>query len=102
MHELSGKQKRFLCRRAGGLNAAVSIGKAGVSEATVERIRQLLEAHELVKLRLPAGLGRERKQMAERLAEAAAAACVEILGRTVLLYRPSRRLGEDERIVLPQ
>lgn len=102
MQELSGKQKRYLCRVGEGLNAAVTIGKGGLSDATVQRLRGLLETHELVKLRLPSGLGRERKQMAEGIAEATEAACVAILGRTVLLYRPSRQLGPDARIVLPQ
>jgi RNA-binding protein len=67
----------------------------------VQAVFLLLETHELVKVRLPSGLGKQRKGCAEALAEATQSSCVSLVGRNVLLYRPSRDLDPKKRIALP-
>ncbi len=83
--KLTGKQLRLFRSQGHKLSPVASIGKAGLSIAQVENIRRLLETHELIKIRLPeAG----RKQIAQELAAATGSQCVEVIGRTSLLYRP--------------
>jgi RNA-binding protein len=96
---LNGKQRRFLRGRGHHLDPVVQVGKDGLSEGLVEALDQALLTHELVKVRLGEAAGSDRRVLGAALAEAAGAELVQVLGRTVLLYRRRR---EDPQIVLPQ
>jgi RNA-binding protein len=74
------------------------IGKEGLTPAVAARIDELLQQHELVKIRMPAGAAPERKAMGQEAATACSAACAGVVGRTALLYRPNPDLPEDTRI----
>ena len=101
MVELTGRQRRFLRGLGQRLRPAVHLGKDGLSDATVRHIARLLAKRELQKLRLPASPPPDRKKLAAALSQATGAACVAVVGRTVLLYRPNQQLPLDQRIVLP-
>jgi RNA-binding protein len=101
MQELTGKQKRHLRGIGQGLDVRASVGKAGVSEAFVATVRELLDRHELVKVRLLAGPGKWRDALAGQIAEAAGALCAGVVGRTALLYRPNETLEHKDRIHFP-
>ena len=47
--------------------------------------------HELVKVRVGQGCGLERKDVAEALATATDSSVAQILGRTILFYRPAKK-----------
>ena len=78
-----------------------SVGKAGVSEAFVAAVRELLDRQELIKVRIPAGPGKWRDALAGQIAESAGAVCAGVVGRTALLYRPNETLEPKDRIHLP-
>jgi len=101
MIELTGKQKRHLRGMGQKLRPLLAIGKAGLSDGFVATADELLRRQELIKLRLPAGSGGQRQQLAEQLAEAVGACCAGVVGRTALLYRPNPDLPDDDRIELP-
>ena len=69
---LTGKQKRYLRGIGHNLSAIFQIGKDGVHQTQIEGIDAALEAHELIKIKTKADV-------------------VQILGRTILLYRPSEK-----------
>jgi RNA-binding protein len=100
MTPLTGKDKRRLRAIGQNLQAAVTIGKAGQSQAVLANIRDLLAAHELIKVRLTEGQGRQRKLAATELADAVHAELAGVVGRTVLLYRANPDLPADDRIDL--
>lgn len=95
---LNGKQRRFLRARGHHLEPVVQVGKDGLSEGLVEALDAALLTHELIKVRLGDAAGSDRRALGAALAEAAGAELVQVLGRTVLLYR---RRKEDPQIVLP-
>jgi RNA-binding protein len=101
MQELTGKQKHHLRGIGQGLELRASVGKAGLSEAFVEAVRELLGRQELVKVRLPAGPGKWRDALAGQIARSAGAVCAGVVGRTALLYRPNESLDPKDRIHLP-
>ena len=101
MTPLTGKQKRFLRGLGQSLRAGVLIGKEGVTEGVVSAADGALARHELVKVRMPAGPATVRKAVAEQLATGAGAACIGVVGRTALLYRPNDDLPDEARIDLP-
>lgn len=99
MEQLTSKQKSHLRSLGQNLKPLCIIGKAGLTESLKHNIDALLEQHELVKVRIPAGPGPQREATAEELASSASAELVGVIGRTVLLYRPSPKLAR--RIALP-
>jgi RNA-binding protein len=98
--ELTGPQKRRLRSLGHRLDVALTVGKGGLSEGVVARLRELFTRVELLKVRLPAGPPSEREALAGELSSAVGAALAGSVGRTLLLYKPSETLPPGERIAL--
>ncbi|MSP54731.1 MAG: ribosome assembly RNA-binding protein YhbY [Myxococcales bacterium] len=96
--ELTGKQRRHLRGLAHHLHPVVYAGKEGVSEAVERKATQELENHEIIKLKLGEGCVDDKKEAAARLAAYCNAAIVQVIGKTIVLYR---RRKSDPTIVLP-
>lgn len=96
---LSSAQTRFLRGQAHGLKALMQIGGKGVSDGVLAELNQLLEDHELVKVKVGAADREARDAMIEALAERSSAALVQRIGHTAVLYRPS---SDKRHIVLPR
>ena len=75
--------------RAAGhhLSPVVQVGKEGLSEAVGRALDEQLLAHELVKVKVGTESPEDRFEVAGRIGEAAGAQVVQVLGRTVLVYR---------------
>lgn len=97
MIKLTGKQARHLRGLGHHLQPVVMIGKNEIDARVIEELDHQLSAHELVKVRILESCFTDRKVLAPALAEATGAAVAQILGRTLLLYRPA----EPPVIVLP-
>ena len=95
---LSGKQRRYLRGLGHHLDAVVQVGKDGLTEGLVGATDAALEQHELIKVRLGESAPGDRHEVASELAAATSAELVQVLGRTLLLYR---RRAEEPAIVLP-
>ena len=96
---LTGKQRRHLRALGHPLKPVVQIGKEGVTEAVGRALGQALADHELVKVKLGPGAEVDRDTAATALAAATGAEVAQILGKTILLYKPR---DDDPTIVLPQ
>lgn len=98
--ELTARQHRAL--RAAGRNLAVTVqvGKAGLTDAFVATLDERIRQSELVKVRLPAGPAPQRTELAEQMARATGAACVSVVGRSAVFYRPNADLPDDWRVPL--
>lgn len=83
----TGPERRKLRSRGQTLPALAAVGKAGLTDAFVERVGRLLAETDLLKVRLGELHGAERKAQAAELAERAGAELVGVVGRTALLYR---------------
>lgn len=97
--ELTGKQRRYLRGLAHHLKPTVQIGNAGVTAQVVEKTREELEIHELIKIRANDADRDDVKEAAEGLVVATKAALVQILGKTIILYAKRK---EDPEIRLPK
>ena len=96
--ELSGKQKRHLRGLGHHLDPVVHVGTAGVSENVVSAVDQALSDHELIKIRVGENAPEDRKAISSELAKRSGCQEVQVLGRTILLYRAH---SEKPRIKLP-
>jgi RNA-binding protein len=79
---------RRLLRASGhALQAVVQIGKGGTNEAVIVQVAQALLDPELIKVKLGQECPETRFEVAERLGEGPGVNVVQILGRTILLYK---------------
>jgi RNA-binding protein len=96
--DLTGKQRRHLRALGHGLKVVAQVGKEGLTDGLVAAIDQALADHELVKVRVGEAAGIERHEAAAELAGRTDSAVAQVLGSTILLYRPD---PEEPRIALP-
>jgi len=90
MAKLTGKQARYLRGLGHHLNPTLIIGKEELSEGVVAEADLALNSRELIKVKLLESCLRDRQEVAGELAEKTGAEIAQILGRTFLLYRPSK------------
>jgi RNA-binding protein len=83
---LTGKQRRALRALGHHLEPVVLVGQHGVTDAVVAAVDQALHDHELIKVKVNEG-PEDRKEAAQRLAEATGAELAQLLGRTALLFK---------------
>lgn len=84
---MTGKDRAALRGEAHHLVAAVHIGHQGLTESVISTIDDALRTRELVKIQLAKSTDETPKVAAGRLAEATKAEVVQVIGRTVTLYR---------------
>ena len=94
---LTGKQKRYLRSLASTQSATFRVGKEGVSENMIIGIRQGLEANEIVKVKVLDNCTQDLNEIALDLSAGTKSEIVQIIGHTVILYRPSK----EPKIKLP-
>lgn len=95
---LTGKQKRYLRSLASTQTATFRVGKEGVSENMIIGIRQGLEANEIVKIKVLDNCTQDLNEIALDLSAGTKSEIVQIIGHTVILYRPSK----EPKIKLPK
>ena len=95
--KLTGKQARHLRGLGHHLKPVVYVGKEEVNEAVIAATEEALAIHELIKVKLQDGCLSDRKEVAEELTAATDSAVAQLLGKTILLYRPSK----EHKISLP-
>ena len=83
---LRGKQRRYLRGLGVNMEPVVFVGKQGITDAVLAELESVVKMRELVKVRLLDSAG-DRKDVARELAERVGCELVQVLGRTVLLYR---------------
>ena len=94
---LNGKQKRFLRSLALNERAIFQLGKDGLSDNYIEQINNALGARELVKISVLKSGTSDLKEVSFDLARLTKSEVVQIIGRTIVLYRK----GKSPKIILP-
>ena len=99
---LRGKDRRYL-RGLGNalrpLRPTVYLGKEGLSAAVIRSLNEAYANNELVKVRCERNSPLDRREAGEQLAAATESHLVQVLGNTLLLYRPD---PDDPQISLPE
>ncbi len=88
---LTGKQKRHLRGLGHALNPVVLIGQQGLDARVLAAIADAIEAHELVKIKLLENFSGDRHETAAVLAKQTGSALVQVLGKTILLYKAAEK-----------
>jgi RNA-binding protein len=83
----SGELRRRLRAHGHALKPVVQVGKGGVTSGVLAQVAQALFDHELVKVRIGTECPVDRFAVADKLAAQPGTQVVQILGRTVLVYK---------------
>ena len=87
MISLTNAQIRALKAQAQRLKATLKIGKEGLSPQFLAALAELLNHHELVKVKFD-DFKEQKKELAPQLAEKSGSHLVTRVGNVVVLYRP--------------
>jgi RNA-binding protein len=96
---LTSKQRAHLRKLAHHLKPVVLVGSEGVTAALARSILDAFNTRELLKLKVQEAAPESARRTADRIAESLDGVHpVQVIGRTVVLYRP---FPEDPEIRLP-
>lgn len=98
---ITGKQGRELRGLGHHLSPLIMIGKDGVTDNLINALEAVLNAHELIKVKIQDGCPYAREEAAELLAQKSKSRIAQIIGKTFLLFRENKELKEDKKIKLP-
>ncbi len=97
---ITTKQRAYLRGLGNALDPVMQIGKDGISENVLTGVNLLLEARELVKIKVLKNCDMEAKEMANLIAEKLRAEVVQVIGNIMILYKKSTR-KDFKHIELP-
>lgn len=95
---LTSKQRSYLMKLATKEEPIFQVGKASITPELVAALDEALEARELIKLALLKNCLDDIREVAETIAGRTRSQVVTIIGRRIVLYRPSKT---KQRIELP-
>ena len=84
----TGKQRRHLRALGHSLKATAHIGHAGLTDGLRDQLAELLERHELIKVKANDGAGCTIGAAALWAHDALEADVAQIIGKTMLVYKP--------------
>ena len=85
---LTGKQKRHLRALASNEQAMFQIGKDALSDNLITAVGKAFNTHELIKIKALKTCPVDAKELAFDLAMNTGSEVVQIIGHTIVLYRP--------------
>jgi RNA-binding protein len=86
---LTNSRKKHLRGLGHTLSPLVLIGKEGVSTTVIGSIEDALQAHELIKVKMGKGCLLDKKETAQSIAAQTGSSLVQLVGKTMLFYRPN-------------
>ncbi|MFK8067466.1 MAG: ribosome assembly RNA-binding protein YhbY [Gammaproteobacteria bacterium] len=84
---LTKKQIKYLRSLAHDLSPVVRIGQNGLTENVLEEVKNALEHHELIKLKINVGERQERDDVLLKICEETKSRCIQKIGNTATLFR---------------
>ncbi|EAD5682132.1 ribosome assembly RNA-binding protein YhbY [Listeria innocua] len=86
---LTATQKRFLRKEAHTIQPIFKVGKGSVSPNLIIQVKEALEARELIKISILQNCEEDKQTVAEKISTRAGADIVQVIGRTIILYKQS-------------
>ncbi len=97
MKTLTTAQRQYLKGLAHSRQPVVMIGNHGLTPAVLKEIECALTAHELIKIKAASDEAATRRAWMEEICTATQAAAVQLIGKTLVVFRPAPKAV----IVLP-
>ncbi len=93
---MKAKERAALRAEAHHLDVKVHVGHQGITPAILASLDDVLRTHELVKLQVAKAGELSAREAANRVAEAAGADVIQVIGRTFTVYRENPELKRGE------
>ncbi len=97
---ITTKQRAYLRGLGNSLDPVMQIGKDALSDNALTGLRLVLEARELVKIKVLKNCDLEPKEIAQELSEKLNVEIVQVIGNTLIVYKKSTR-KDVKHIELP-
>ena len=88
---INAKQRAYLRGLANKLTEVMQIGKDGAKETTYEAVENLLEARELIKIKVLQNCDYSAREIADEISENIGCDVVQVIGNKFVLYRKSSK-----------
>lgn len=93
---LTSKQRSYLTSLSNAVESIFQIGKSSLTPEICQALSDALEARELIKITVLKNCMDDPKGIAEMIAERTHATVVRVIGRKIILYRPSKTKNKIE------
>lgn len=87
---INSKQRSYLKGIANTLDPKINIGKNSITDNVIDQINQILEANEIVKIKILNNNLDDQNLIVDELVAALNAEFVSHIGSKITLYRPSK------------
>lgn len=88
---ITTKQRAFLRGLGNALDPVMQVGKEGLGDNSIATLNGLLDARELVKIKVLKNCQLSPREVCDRLCELTQADPVQVIGSIVLLYKKSNK-----------
>ncbi len=88
---LNSKQRAYLMSLASKITPIFQIGKASLTPEIIEAVDAALEKRELIKISVLKNCFDDPREIADVMAERTHAQVVQVIGKKIVLYRPSKK-----------
>ena len=95
---LTSKQRSYLTGLSNTMDAIFQIGKSSLTPEICQALSDALEARELIKITILKNCMDDPKTIADTIAERTRSTVVRVIGRKIILYKPSKT---KKKIELP-
>ncbi len=95
---ITSKQRAYLKNLANEITPVFQVGKASLTPELVAGVEEALEKRELIKLSILKNCFDDPKEIANTVAERTRSQVVQVIGKKIILYRPSKK---NPKIQLP-
>ncbi len=99
MKNLKGKQRSYLKSLAHDMDPVIQIGKAGLTDGVLDQLDDLLEARELIKIKVLNNCLEDQNKILSVICDELEAEFVQSIGNKMVIYRES---SENKKIKLPK
>ena len=96
---ITSKQRAYLKNLANEITPVFQVGKASLTPELVAGVEEALEKRELIKLSVLKNCFDDPKEIANTVAERTRSQVVQVIGKKIILYRPSKK---NHKIQLPK
>ncbi len=88
---ITNKQRAYLSSMANGLDAIFQVGKNSLTPELIEGIDLAIEKRELIKVSVLKNCMDDPRELAGIIAERTRSDVVRVIGKKIILYRPSKK-----------
>ena len=88
---LTSKQRATLRSMANNMDSIMQVGKSGIGEELITSVDNALEARELIKMTVLETAPLSARDTAQEISVAVGADVVGVVGRKMVLFRPSKK-----------